>query len=217
MNGETRRLIERARKREARQRLRRANPAYERAMAWLGFTGLLRHNRIRPRRVEVSIEDLLAAAELEPRVMEILPATLLVLGDFIDWSPERLPPELQCAMEKLKATPTAAAPEEHATNQYLQWRNTPALRQAAARLAPRKRPRQRRELSTEVGDFIRSARIERGFTQAHLSQQFGVSLHALRDLEQGSLRPSLGRVLEILTTLNLHLTLDHVKSEGSDL
>ncbi|MDC0358426.1 helix-turn-helix domain-containing protein [Oligoflexia bacterium] len=206
-NDRYRVIIERAKQREAVQCKRRAEPAYQCAMAWLGYTGLLRHNRIPACRTDISIEDLLAAAELEPRVLELLPAILTQLRDMLLYRMEDLPSNLRRVVQALlakKEPPNLGGLE---AQQYMQWLDAPAMRQALKRLHPRAKPRQRQSEVRGVAQQISSARRERGFTQLHLSRHFQISLRALRDLEQGSVSPSLGRVIEIADTLGLKVAL----------
>ena len=61
-------------------------------MSWLGFTGLLRHTHIAPKRTDIHLDDLLYAQEIEPRIADLLPAILLHLrenpaldGTLWDW------------------------------------------------------------------------------------------------------------------------------------
>jgi hypothetical protein len=55
----------------------RQDPRYLRVLGTLVRAGLLVHNRIRPYRGTVTVDDALWAGELEPRVHELLPAVLL--------------------------------------------------------------------------------------------------------------------------------------------
>ena len=59
-------------------------PAFIRAMQWLGFVGLLRHDKIIPRKVDVKLKDLLFAAGIEPRVGELLPVILIKFKEYVD-------------------------------------------------------------------------------------------------------------------------------------
>ncbi len=72
-----RELVERARSRYAKIERRRRDPRYRRVMGRFVAAGLLSTNdRTTPHRAAVSVTDALWAGELEPRILELLPALL---------------------------------------------------------------------------------------------------------------------------------------------
>ena len=81
----------------------RRGPAYVNTMAWLCYLGLLRHNQVPPRRVEVTLDDMLQAARLEPRILELLPALLIALPDALAGVTEAdLPADLAGVVEQIR-------------------------------------------------------------------------------------------------------------------
>jgi y4mF family transcriptional regulator len=62
--------------------------------------------------------------------------------------------------------------------------------------------------ATAIGAIIRAVRTDKGWTQASLSQQVGVSSRWLREVEQGKDTASLGLVLRTLAVLEISVTLD---------
>ncbi len=189
---------------------------FQRTMSWLGFLGLLTSNLIPPRKTKVTLEDLLKAGKLEPRVYELLPALLTELPHAIAFTSNDIPTDLNHALNAMRCN--RAFPDFRGVSplQYLQWKNTPALKLARKRLSPRGAPRARKVPSTEIGQFIREQRTQMGFTQKHFAETFGVSLRALRDLEQGSENVTLARTKQILHHLNLEIDLKP-RSESTTL
>lgn len=185
---------------------KRRSPKYRRAVEWLGFVGLLRHSEILPRESKVRLADLLFAAELEPRIRELLPALIAELGDLLPFHLKNVPQSLvdiSRAKDEGRELPLF---QNIPASRYSQWFNSPAIALAQKRLSPYARPRRRSSDSETLGTIVQEARIRLGFTQRHFSQSFGTSLRALRDLEQGKHNVSLHRVEAILEPLELQLT-----------
>lgn len=64
----------------------------------------------------------------------------------------------------------------------------------------------RMSTADDVGHVVRGARQERGWTQAHLAQEAGVSRDLVSRLEGGSRRVELGKVFDVLAALELIAT-----------
>ena len=185
------------------------------ALAWLSFIGLVRTNFVSPKKEEVTLEILLEAGKIEPRVYQLLPAIMNQLSFAIQYNEEEVPKDLN---DVLRAIESGGGYKEFrgiVPKRYIQWIQSPAIEIAKRRLSPKGGPRNRdtgnREVDNremEAGDtkesissMVRSARLDSGFTQKHLANRYGISLRALRDLEQGYDNVSLGRAMEILSVL----------------
>lgn len=194
-------LLERAKIKEQEFNRKYSDERYIRAMQWLSFYGLLRHNSIMPRKTDLKIDDLLFAAEIEVRVYELLPALLCSLNDKLEFDLSKLPNKLADITQQLKSDQCKAP------RKYAQWLNSPAIAFARKQLNPKSQARLRKEHSSKLSTQIKRLRIELGFTQLHFAKTFNISLRALRALEQGEKYVSLARVEAILAPFNKALAI----------
>ena len=171
--------------------------------AWLDFVGLLKTRNANAYLAEINSDDLLEAAQVEPRVYELLPVIITKLSDYL--SINELPADLIEVLDAIKKR--EAYPNYHYARpvDYLQWFGSPALELARKRLSPASKPRMKtaqglQDLSGIAG-IVKQARISGGFTQQHFAKRFNVSLRVLRDIEQGSINVSFARLREILHAL----------------
>ncbi len=65
-----------------------------------------------------------------------------------------------------------------------------------------------------LGAMIKAARLERGMSQAELSQRLGVSRHTVIALEKGEPKVSVGSVFEAATIVGIPLLADNRKELG---
>jgi len=66
-----------ARKKVENLRVKFSDPRYKKIIGKFVATGLLEHNKVPPYRGRISLEDVFWVGEIEPRVIELLPAVLL--------------------------------------------------------------------------------------------------------------------------------------------
>ncbi len=83
MSANIEHILAQAKLQSARDAELKSMPFYQNTMAMIGHVGLLVHNRIKPRIVNVTLTDIIKAAALEPRIFEILPALLIERNDFV--------------------------------------------------------------------------------------------------------------------------------------
>ena len=198
-------LIKRAKAKAALLNSKRRNAKYVRAIEWLSYIGLIRHTDITPRESRIRLDDLLFAAQIEPRVQELLPVILVELSETLPFSARALPVSLREVVEAIKEGDTLPTYENIPPSRYMQWFKTPAITLAKTRLNPRSKPRMRDAHVGSLGEIIQKKRVEMGFTQKHYSKTFNVSLRALRDLEQGKIHVTIERANAILRPLQMTL------------
>jgi|GEM_PF-1369725 len=198
-------IIERAKKEASTISAKRGDNRYRRSIAWLGYTGLLRHSEILPMNNRLHLSDLLFAANIEPRVRELLPAILVQLRGLLPFKTDRVPADLANVIQAQEAKTDYPSYQNISVNRYGQWFNSPAIKLARKRLAPHAKPRLREGEAHDLAKTIKRVRVEMGFTQKHFCQTFQTSLRALRDLEQGRTHVSIERVNAILNPLRMEL------------
>ncbi len=83
MSGQSGGLVERARARYAKIQRQRRDPRYRRVLGRFVAAGLLATNeQTEPHRNPISVADTLWAGEVEPRILELLPALLIKKPSF---------------------------------------------------------------------------------------------------------------------------------------
>lgn len=203
-------IIQKAEQLAAKDLLRMQTPAFVKTIGWLHYLGLLRHNKIHPQRATglnaLTLKDALEAAELEPRVYELLPATLTVLPEAFKIQnvdvPEDLADILQCIKENRRPPDFHGIPAD----KFLYWLNAPVMEVARRRLDYRNMPRNRSgRATTEFAEIIRQGRMMLAKTQKQLANEYGISLRVLRDLEQGKMDASIKALNQILAIFGRRL------------
>lgn len=197
-------ITEKAKKADAKRQAALNSPIFIRAMQWLGFTGLLRHNQILPKKITANIEDMLVAAELEPRVKELLPAVLNHFSAELKADNRKLPDNLLEVINAYNANGKLPPFDEIPARKYSQWFDAPIIAHAKRKLKPRNQPRLSHKDSSNLGQMIKNERIRRGFTQLHFANEFEISLRALRDLEQGKYSVTVYNLMSIMAPLELN-------------
>jgi DNA-binding XRE family transcriptional regulator len=196
-------LKQRAKALAAQAQAEMAQPYFQDTIAWLTYLGLLRHNMIAGRRARVSVRDALRAGELEPRVLELLPALLIGLPDALSCEAGDIPEDLRRVVDAVKRREPAPDFRGIPPQAYLRWLTSNVLALAAQRLNFRSRPRARHgHETTPLGSVISQARRERSLTQKQLAETYGLSLRVIRDLEQGKLTASIQSVIAVLAALD---------------
>jgi DNA-binding XRE family transcriptional regulator len=171
---------------------------YTKTIAWFHYLGLIRHNKIAPQRCVVTLKDALNAGRLEPRVLELLPAIMVVLPKVLKFKKSEIPKDLATQIELIrKRKPTQNFRGIEPWN-YLHWLKAPAMEIARRRLDFQRAPRLRTYPTHAIGEFIRDARMRLSYTQKQLADKYDLSLRVIRDLEQGKLDASLKTTNEIL-------------------
>lgn len=94
-------LIERARRKAARLKKLREDPRYTKTLGKLRHEGLLDVRDVAEYRGQVFLDDALWAAELEPRILELLPAILARRPKVFAFL--KLPAELDLVVRELRA------------------------------------------------------------------------------------------------------------------
>lgn len=95
-------LVERARQAHRAIERRRRDPRYRQVLGRLVGAGVLTTNtEIKPHRERISVRDALWVGEIEPRILEVLPALLVKRpGLFVD--PRALPEDLAAVVDDLR-------------------------------------------------------------------------------------------------------------------
>jgi hypothetical protein len=102
MNTKPNELVARARQAHRAMERRRRDPRYRRVLGRLVTAGVLTTNtEVEPCRERIVVRDALWAGEIEPRILEVLPALLVKRpGLFVD--PRALPEDLAAVVEDLR-------------------------------------------------------------------------------------------------------------------
>lgn len=200
-------LREKARELNETTAAKRKEMYFTDTVAWFAYLGLLRQNIVEPKRVRLTLGDTLLAAELEPRIYELLPALLVILPEALFFQPGDVPQDLKGIVEAIKKRRTLTPYRNIPAEKYMHWLSAEAMEIAKRRVSFRAAPRRRGTPTSEVGRFIRAHRIKRALTQEALAQQVDVSIRVIRDLEQGRLSPSLANVSKVLAAFSSFLTI----------
>jgi DNA-binding XRE family transcriptional regulator len=193
-----RELIERAKQKNQADIRRKTEPYYLKTIAWFQYLGLLRHNRIPAQRFTVTLKEALKAGELEPRILELIPAILIVLPKALKFKAGELPKDLAILVERIRKRQADEDFRGIPARNYLHWLRAPVLDIAKRRLDFHRIPRRRSTETHSIGEIIREGRQRLSLTQKELAKKYGLSLRVIRDLEQGKLDASLKATNEIL-------------------
>jgi len=178
------------------------SPFFVETIAWFHYLGLLRHNIIAPGRHHPHLHDVLKAGELEPRILELLPAVMVLIPGAIQLKKQDIPRDLAAVIKDIQTRSNITkAFRGIAAQKYYHWLHSPVMDVARRRLDFRRIPRRRNEGHGSFAEIIRSGRLKLALTQKAFAEKHNVSLKVLRDLEQGKTTASLGTVISILTAL----------------
>lgn len=185
---------------------KRSGDYFVNVMAWLGYLGLLRNNYVKPKRVSVTLKDVIKAAEIEPRIYELLPAMLIYMPRAFEFQKSEIPKDLDDTVRAIKKKNTIKKTYKGIpAEKYMRWIKSDVLKVAKRRLSFRTAPRKRENQTTEIGHFVRDRRIRLALTQEALAKRCGVSVRVIRDLEQGRMSASLVNVSKILEVFSAKL------------
>jgi len=176
-------------------------PFFVETIAWFHYLGLLRHNGIEPHRHHPRLRNVLNAGELEPRILELLPAIMTVLPEAVRYTKREIPPDLAKVLGDIRNKQPGTVFRGVPPEKYNHWLKAPAMEIARRRLDFRRAPRKRGDKAGSIGEIIRDGRIKLSLTQEAFAEKYGLSLKVIRDLEQGKLSPSLSSVMAILAAL----------------
>jgi ribosome-binding protein aMBF1 (putative translation factor) len=199
-------LQEKIRQKIAVQRRQKEEPAYLHTVAWFHYLGILRHNKILPHRHEITLKESLEAGKLEPRILELLPAILLVLPQALKFTADEIPSDLKDILECIRARHSNKEFRGIPAQDYLHWLNAPVMELAKRRLEFHRMPRRSPNKTHAIGEVIRRERLRLSLTQKELAQKYHLSLRVIRDLEQGHMNASLKATKEILKVFDCTLT-----------
>jgi DNA-binding XRE family transcriptional regulator len=191
-------LIKLAKEIKAAQDVHKHEPYYYKTIAWLHYLGLLRHNKIPPRRYTVTLAEALKAGELEPRVLELIPAILVVLPKALKFKKNEVPDDLAKHLDHIRKRQANESFRGIEPQNYLQWLSSPIMDIAKRRVNFHRMPRERSTGGHAIGAFIRTSRLRLALTQKQLAEKHNLSLRIIRDLEQGKMDASLKATNDIL-------------------
>lgn len=109
-----------ARKRVALLREKFNDPRYKKVIGKFVAAGLLEHNKVRPYRGRIFLEDVLWVGSVEPRVLELLPAVLLRRPKLIEIQTE-IPEDLRLVLVNLRKGIAMLDFRGIPANSYRQW------------------------------------------------------------------------------------------------
>lgn len=191
-------IVKQAQQKHDQEKLMKNEAFYIKTIAWFHYLGLLRHNKIKPRRTAVTLEEALKAGEFEPRILELIPAVLIALPEALRFKNSDIPKDLARVLRCIRQRQRSEDFRGIASLNYMHWLNSPAMDFAKRNLDFRHKPRRSRADSHSIGEFIRDSRINLALTQKELAKKYKLSLRVIRDLEQGKLDASLKITNEIL-------------------
>ena len=198
-------IIARAKEKNATYRVLRDGPEFQKTIAWFTYLGLLQHNRIKPARFKVTLADVLVAARVEPRILEILPAVLAKVPDVLVFKFKDLPADLKAVLRGIREGVPVLKFRNVTAEEYTQWLDAPCIEVAKKRLSFRKTPRASFKRSTELGEMIKLERRQLTLTQKEFAEKHDISLGMLREIEQGKTSISFRSVEKILNALGRKL------------
>ena len=176
-------------------------PYFVQTVAWFQYLGLLKHNTILPHRYHPDLCDVLKAGEIEPRILELLPAVLILLPEAVRLRRRDVPKDLDAVIDGIQnrrqCKPFRGVPPE----KYCHWLKAPIMDIARRRLDFRGAPRRRSTSSSNFGDIIREGRLKMCLTQEAFAKKNNLSLRVVRDLEQGKTTASVASLITILGVL----------------
>ena len=181
---------------------RAKEPFFVETMAWFQYLGILRHNTITPHRHHPHLKDVLKAGELEPRILELLPAVMTLMPEALQFAKGDIPRDLAQVIKDIQTRSEVTKPFRGIpAKKYCHWLQSPVMDIARRRLDFRAAPRRRCEANGSFARVIRDGRMKLCLTQKDFAEKYNVSLKALRDLEQGKTTASLGTVIKILNAV----------------
>lgn len=198
-------LVQRAQIKANADKAQMAEPFFIKTIAWLHYLGLLRHNAIKPFRYRVTLDEALKAGEFEPRIMELIPAIMVIMPKAFRFDLKKLPMDLAAVVKDIRDRNEGTAFRNVPVHAYRHWLTALAMDIAKRRLNFRKVPRRRVASTHSIGDFIRQGRLALALTQCQLAKKYRVSLRIVRDLEQGKLDASIKATNEILAVFGTRL------------
>lgn len=198
-------FIKKAKEKEKADRALKAEPFYVKTVAWFAYLGLLRHNKIEPQRHVVTLDEVLKAGELEPRIFEVLPAVMIVLSDALKLDQKEIPHDLAAILKGIRTRKAVKDFRGVPPDKYLHWMRAHVMDVAKRRLNFQTAPRRRMSDTHAIGETIRAGRLNLALTQRQLAEKYHLSLRVIRDLEQGKLDASLKATNEILAVFGLSL------------
>lgn len=180
---------------------RMKEPYFVQTIAWFCYLGILRHSAITPHRHRPHLHDVLMAAQLEPRILELLPAIMVLIPDALIFNKDDVPRDLAKVVNDIKKRGKCGPFRGIPQKKYCHWLNAPVMDIARRRLDFRSAPRKRSDGKSPFSDIIRDGRMKQCLTQEAFAKKHNVSLKVLRDLEQGKTSASIGTVMAILSAL----------------
>jgi len=201
-------LIKRAQKLEIETRYKRRQPFFRNTMSLFKYLGLLRIKGVGEKRTKITLAETLKAAELEPRIYEMLPAILVCIPEIFEaLDPYSFPDDLNQLLEDIKLRRPLGTFRGIPAEKYMHWMNSKAIEMAARRLHFRTMPRRRRNRTSSLGEYIREQRMKLCLTQKELADKIDLSVRVIRDLEQGKMTVSILNANRILKTFSSALVI----------
>ena len=173
-------------------------PYFIQTIAWFQYLGLLKHNTILPHRYHPELGDVLKAGAVEPRVLELLPAVLMLLPEAVRHKKRDIPKDLAAVIDDIQNRRDSKTFRGVPPEKYRHWLKAPIMDIARRRLDFRGAPRRRSAGSGSFGDIIRDGRLKLCLTQEAFAKKHNLSLRVVRDLEQGKKTASIASLIEIL-------------------
>ena len=174
-------------------------PYFVQTIAWFHYLGILKHNTILPHRYHPDLGAVLKAGELEPRILELLPAVLILLPEAVQLRKRDIPNDLAAVIDDIQnrreCKPFRGIPPQ----KYCHWLKAPIMDIARRRLDFRGAPRRRAASANNFGDIIRDGRLKLCLTQESFAKKYNLSLRVVRDLEQGKTTASIASLNAILS------------------
>lgn len=191
-------LVELAKKKKAEDDVLKNEPFYLKTIAWFHYLGLLRHNKIEPQRHTVTLAEALKAGKLEPRVMELIPAILVVLPKALKFKKAEIPNDLTALVALIRKRQEPGEFRGVTPEAFLHWLRAPVMDVAKRRIDFHRLPRRRDGETHSIGKVIKDGRLRLSLTQKQLATKYDLSLRIIRDLEQGKMDASLKATNDIL-------------------
>ena len=173
-------------------------PGFIQTVAWFHYLGLLKHNKILPHRHHPDLEDVLKAGEIEPRILELLPAVLILLPEAVQFRRTDLPEDLAAVIDDIQNRRDCKPFRNIPPQKYCHWLSAPIIDIARRRIDFRGAPRRRSASAGDFGGIIRDGRLKLCLTQESFAKKYNLSLRVVRDLEQGKTTASVAALSAIL-------------------
>ncbi len=173
-------------------------PYFLQTVAWFQYLGLLKHNKILPHRHHPDLRDVLKAGELEPRILELLPAVLILLPEAVQLRKRDIPEDLATVIDDIQNRRDCKPFRGILPQKYCHWLKAPIIDIARRRIDFRSAPRRRSTSASNFGDIIRDGRLKLCLTQESFAKKYNLSLRVVRDLEQGKTTASIASLSAIL-------------------